>query len=193
MEAPVIKAIIFDCFGVLYTDSKTAVRSLIPDTKQQQLTDIYSKNDYGYISRSDFLNEVAELAGISSAELQAVMSKEHSLNMHLKRYLQDDLRGRYQIGLLSNIGRGWINEFFDAHQLHELFDEVVLSGEEHLKKPDPAIFELTAVRLGLETKECVMIDDIEENCDGANYAGMQAIQYVSNDQLIKDLQKIGIS
>lgn len=187
MEAPEIKAIVFDCFGVLYTDSKASIRSLVPTDKQQALSDLYASNDHGYLAKDNFLEEVARLAGIKPEKVEAVMKKQHVINAALKTLISERLRGHYRIGLLSNIGRGWINDFFNTHELHGLFDEVVLSGEEGLTKPQAEIFELMAVRLGVEPKECIMIDDLEENCEGAEIVGMQSIHFISNDQLINEL------
>lgn len=94
------------------------------------------------------------------------------------------------MGLLSNIGRGWIDDFFDKHQLHDLFDAVVLSGEEGIAKPHPRIYELIAERLGVKPSECVMIDDLPENCAGADAAGMRSIFYVSNEQCLDELSAL---
>jgi len=185
------KAIIFDCFGVLYLDVKQSLLNTIPAKQAEELADLFQANNYGMMSRKEYVSSAAELSNMSAAEFEAFTAIEHRLNTVLTDKIRE-LRKDYKIGLLSNIGRGWIDDFFDAHQIRELFDEVVLSAEEGMTKPHPAIYELTASRLGVEPEECVMIDDIEANCTGANIVGMRSIHFTSNEQLERDLAKLGV-
>lgn len=187
-----LKAIIFDCFGVLYVDSKKSLLAQVPFEKQKDLADVFMSNNYGFFGREDYLKRVADVTGMTVAEVSNYMAGEHRLNAPLVSLITEQLRPRYKLGLLSNIGREWINDFFTKHQLHDYFDEVVLSGEEGITKPNPAIFELMASRLGLDPSECLMIDDIEENCEGAEMAGMQAICYHNNEQLLDELYALKI-
>ena len=53
----------------------------------------------------------------------------------------------------------------------DLFEVVVDSANVGMRKPDPEIYELTLERLGLDAPECVFVDDIEVNCDGAAALG----------------------
>ena len=54
----------------------------------------------------------------------------------------------------------------------ELFDAWVISGEVGLRKPDPAIYELAAERLGLPPEACVFVDDLPGNLKPARALGM---------------------
>ena len=51
-----------------------------------------------------------------------------------------------------------------------LFRDIVVSGEEKLIKPDPAIFEICLKRNNLKAAECLFIDDSEKNVRGAPFA-----------------------
>ena len=190
MAAPDIKAVIFDCFGVLYTDSRQSLLDVVAPERRQELHDLYTANNYGLYGHEAYLEHVAEVVGMPVDEVADYIAHEHHLNRKLVAYITEHLKGTYKIGMLSNIGREWIDNFFTKHQLHELFDEVVLSGEEGMVKPNPEIFELAATRLGVEPAECVMIDDIAENCDGAIAAGMAGIQFRDNNQVLSDLEKL---
>lgn len=192
MAVPVIKAIIFDCFGVLYTDSKRSLLDIVPANRRQELHDLFTSNNYGYFDKQTYLSQVAEIVGRSEAEIADYVAHEHQLNTTLTALIREEIKPAYKVGLLSNIGREWMDDFFSKHQLHELFDEVVLSGEEGVTKPSPVIFELMASRLGLSTSDCLMIDDILENCEGAERAGMEAIHYTSNTELLDHLYQQGI-
>jgi HAD superfamily hydrolase (TIGR01509 family) len=70
----------------------------------------------------------------------------------------------------------------------EIFELVVDSAFVALRKPDPAIYELTLERLGRPAPEsCLFIDDIEVNIDAARDLGLAAVQYRDNDQAIADV------
>jgi putative hydrolase of the HAD superfamily len=93
-------------------------------------------------------------------------------------FIKRTLKPQYKIGLISNIGQGWIQDFFDENQLHELFDVVVMSGVEGITKPNPLIYERAAERMGVSPNESLFIDDRPENCDGAQAIGMRSLLYV---------------
>jgi epoxide hydrolase-like predicted phosphatase len=75
-------------------------------------------------------------------------------------------------GLLSN---SWSTAHYDRELLATLFDDVVISAEVGLHKPQPEIFRLAAERLGASPTACVFVDDLRENCVGAEAVGMTAV------------------
>jgi 2-haloacid dehalogenase len=72
------------------------------------------------------------------------------------------------------------------------FKGIVVSGDEKLLKPDPRIYQLLAHRHSLDLADCVFIDDVARNCDGARACGMHAIQFVSPDATRDALAELGI-
>jgi len=72
------------------------------------------------------------------------------------------------------------------------FRDIVVSGDEGLLKPDPAIFQLCLDRNGLTPGGCLFIDDRPENVDGAAALGIEAILFQSPDQLERDLTARGL-
>lgn len=185
-----IKAIIFDCFGVLYVDAKQSLLDTLPSEKATELADIYQQENYGLLDRDEYLQAVSTVSGLPVEKIQEFINTEHRFNRELGGYIVAELRPKYKIGMLSNIGRDWVDDFFDKHQIHNLFDAVVLSGEEGITKPHPRIYETAAERLGVQPYECVMIDDIEANCAGADAVGMKAIHYQTNEQMLNDLEAV---
>jgi len=75
-------------------------------------------------------------------------------------------------GLLSN---SWGDDRYPRKQLEELFDAWVISGEVGIRKPDPAIYELAAERLGLPPDACVFVDDLPGNLKPARAIGMATV------------------
>ena len=79
--------------------------------------------------------------------------------------------GGVKTGLISN---SWGLGIYDRAPT-DLFDATVISGEVGLHKPQPEIYRLAAERLGVEPADCVFVDDLRENCEGAEAVGMTAL------------------
>jgi 2-haloacid dehalogenase len=71
------------------------------------------------------------------------------------------------------------------------FDGVIVSGDERLLKPDPAIYRLLLDRYGLEAGDCVFIDDSRANVEAAVSLGMHAIHYAEPMDLAAELRRYG--
>lgn len=63
---------------------------------------------------------------------------------------------------------------------YPLMDGRVVSGFEHLMKPDPAIFRLLCKRYELDPASCLMVDDSPDNCRGARLAGMHSHRFTGD-------------
>lgn len=184
-----VRGIIFDCFGVLYVDMSRVYFSKFPKL-HDELYDLNKMSDHGFISRQEYITKVAKLTGVSEEETMQAFRNEYVANKELITYIKEKIKPHFKVAMISNIGRDWMQDFFDEHQLHDLFDVVTLSGEEGITKPNPLIFERTAARLKLSPGGCIMIDDRAENVEGAKTAGMIGIDYISNDALYRKLQQL---
>jgi putative hydrolase of the HAD superfamily len=90
-------------------------------------------------------------------------------------------------GLVSN---SWSTSHYDRDMLTELFDTSVISAEVGLHKPKPEIYLLAAERLAVEPRECVFVDDLRENCAGAEAVGMTAILHRDPSETITRLEDL---
>lgn len=181
-----IKALIFDCFGVLYWDDLNRLYNLVGTDKFQDLSDVMHAMDHGYITKQDFLSQVAALAGISQAAVETVIHDKHSKNEPLIERVRE-LKKEYKIGLLSNMGPETLEGLFTADELKELFDVVVISSEVGVIKPSRDIYELTSERLGVPADETIFIDDRPANTDGAERTGLRTILFTTNKQFEVEL------
>lgn len=184
-----MKAIIFDCFGVLYLNSghhfyETHVADY--ETLRPELMRLSRECDYGLITQSELSGAVADLTDLPMSFISQNLQGIHCPNQELIDFSQS-LRPSYKVGMLSNIGVNIMDEYFSPEEREKLFDASVLSGEEGIAKPHPYIYEIMASRLGVAAEECVMIDDIEDNCAGADAAGMKTIHYQTNLQTMHEL------
>ncbi len=79
---------------------------------------------------------------------------------------------------------------YDRSAFPELFDGVVISGEVGLHKPQPEIFLLGAERAGAAPEECVFVDDLRENCEGAEAVGMTAVLHRGAARTVPELERL---
>lgn len=97
----------------------------------------------------------------------------------------------WRTGLVSN---SWGAGRYDRTTFDDLFDGVVISGEVGLHKPQPEIFTLAADRVGVAPEECVFVDDLRENCDGAEAVGMTAVLHRGSEGTMPQLERLlGVS
>ncbi len=92
-------------------------------------------------------------------------------------------------GILSNSGPG-AREAERHHGFEAVTDALVYSHEVGLKKPDPAVFELTASRLGVEPAEVAFLDDVPANVDAARAAGWHAVLHLDTERSIAEIEAL---
>jgi putative hydrolase of the HAD superfamily len=90
-------------------------------------------------------------------------------------------------GLISN---SWGTRRYDRALLAELFDGIVLSGEEGMRKPAPEMYTLGAERIGLAPQVCVYVDDLPFNLTPAEELGMAPVHHVNAAQTIAELERL---
>lgn len=184
-----IKAIIFDCFGVLTIDGwlKFLDEHLPDGPKRSQAKELNQQVDKGSITYQDFIGGVAELAGVSSQTVDDTISEHLPKNEQLFEYIRG-LKPDYKLGILSNIAMpDWFHDHFTEEEL-ALFDDILLSSQVGMIKPDPEIFKLAAKRLKVNLAECLFVDDREPNVEIAQNLGMKALVYKNFEKFETDIK-----
>lgn len=196
--APPLGAVIFDYGGVLRGDSRDdwdaadAVAGLPRGACWSAWHDIpeYRLSREGAIDGDVFRvaihRALTSIAGDTAraetalAALEARLAGLPPVDAGM-RALVDRLRAgkRVKLSLLSNANRGATGRF-RARGITALFDDVVVSADVGLAKPDPAIFRLAAERLGVEPAACLMVDDQGQHLVGAAALGMRTHLYAAN-------------
>ena len=90
-------------------------------------------------------------------------------------------------GLISN---SWGTGIYERGNFDGLFDATVISGEVGLHKPQPEIFLLACERLAAEPRDCVFVDDLRENCRGAEAVGMAAVLHRDAESSVAALERL---
>jgi putative hydrolase of the HAD superfamily len=187
-----IKAIIFDCFGVILTD---ALQVLHDELKQkdvaaaEELRSLVQAANRGIIDPAESTERAAKLLGLSTDDYRQKITKGEVRNMPLLEYIPT-LRPLYKTALLSNITVQGIERRFPDNELARYFDETVISSDIGYAKPDREAYEITAERLNVAPTECIFTDDRIDFCVAAEAVGMLSIEFKSFDQFKTDLESM---
>ncbi len=193
-----IKAVLFDFGGVLSEAGKAgSIRRIFDaiyglDLSAMQIDDISQKMWRGQISDEEYLAEIRR------RHPDAPLVTPDEFRRHMDAFtrsepvyrLAEELRAAgIKTGILSNvfgIGVGPLREggFYDG------FDPVILSCEVGLAKPEAAIYQLAAERLGLRPEEIIFIDDQKAWLDPAGEAGMHMVLAENPEQIVADTKRI---
>ena len=188
-----IEALIFDCYGVLYPDTYwTMAREFLGERFEQSrplLHDLVKRVDLGYLTRDELWSEFASLVGISKEAVYARLQEFGGLDKRLLNFIENQ-KSTYKIGMISNVGQGFIDRMFTDKPASFYFDTIVLSSSVGLVKPDRRIYELAATELGCDLGACVFVDDLQKNVEGAIAAGMQAILYNDFDSCVRQINTL---
>ena len=134
--------------------------------------------------RESVWRTVAVAAGADPVDTWRTLDERYRHERDIRHRPYDDAipaleraRGEYRLGLLTN-GTPKVQRYkASAAGLLDYFDEVLVSGDLELRKPDPRLFELLLERLGANTDSTVLVGDRSAtDIAGANAAGIRSIQ-----------------
>ncbi len=155
-------------------------------------SDINDKMDLGEMTQDKFNEYVLDTLQISREKkhlLEEIFSEKLFIDENLLKYIVE-MGKKYKLGLLSNYSNDLRPKIENEWALGSVFDEIIISCEVGMIKPDPAIFNLMLARLGVKAEESVFIDDRIKNIDGAKKMGFQTIFFTSKEQALKELAHI---
>jgi epoxide hydrolase-like predicted phosphatase len=163
-----------------------AVRRLFRD--DARALGLLRELETGKLTEDSFAERFGPMLGVADHErlvhrLFAGMQPDHAMIDAIRRARDAGIR----TGLISN---SWGDAGYEGVVLGELFDEVVISGKVGLHKPQAEIFELAAERVRLRPEECVFVDDLRENCAGAEAVGMTAVLHRSAAETVPRLEEL---
>ena len=194
-----IRALIFDFGGVIVRMVNEAPRQQLASRFGVRLDTLYrlvfdsemaQRAALGEISFERHWQTVGRLLQIPDQEsepaLEAFLSAD-DVDHELIAWMRS-LRPQYKIGLLSNAWDNLRGLLTERWKIADVFDDLLISAEVGLVKPDPRIFELAVCRLGVEPGEALFFDDTHDNVLAARLAGLQAYQYTDLAQAQQALQ-----
>lgn len=198
------EAVIFDIGAVLslpdkkkkgFHDSITKLLKISLDQWIDSIDTAYADSITGKISEKKAVQKIASNLQISEKKLKNLVVKaykdNYKQNTELYNFAFKLKKQGYKIAILSD--QWWISKRALApKKLMDKFDEVVMSCDVGMRKPNKEIFEFTLKKLKLQPEKCLFIDNQKWNTDAAKKFGIDSILYKNNKQLFKHLTKYKI-
>jgi len=195
-----IRAAIWDLGGVLLRTEDCRPRKQLAEwlnIPAEQLEDLVFHSvsgrqaQLGEISIEQHWENVRRELGVSSdvmPEIRRLFWGGDVLDETLVAEIRSLRGASYKTGLLSNAFSETRRFIVEKCRIADTFNQIVISAEDGMMKPDPRMYQIMLDRLGISPAEAVFIDDSRENIWGAQSAGLQTIQFVNPAQVRQDLQ-----
>ena len=200
-----IKTIIFDFGNVLYRPPSLAWfkrwKKLLGLDGNPQLEALVSNPDGSDYMRDVFIGKIpekqvwvdaVERLGLKQSHIDFFykrFSTKRRLNKPMVRLLSE-LHQSYQTAILSNAGDETRTLIVDVLELDRWVDEIIISAEEKMAKPDLEIYELALKRLNAVPESCLFVDDQLINVEAAKTLGMQAVLFTQSNQTIRTIREL---
>lgn len=140
------------------------------------------------IGADDFARHVGPLLGV--AETEGMMDRVFA-GIGPEPAMVDAVRRARAAGIATGLVSNSVgSDIYDRARLDELFDAAVISGDVGLHKPQPEIYLLAAERIGQPPERCVFVDDLRENCAGAETVGMTAVLHRGVERTLPELERL---
>lgn len=159
---------------------------------------VENSENFGGLSSSapNFLVDIYGVLLIARTEFEGFEDYRQNplqINHDLLRFLAEKTIQGSKVAIISNVAQySFEKEFWGklTEVEREIFDQIVLSGNEGISKPDPKIFEITLDRLGENPENCIFIDDSPTNVEAARRLGMGGIIYQNFNQFEQEMEEL---
>lgn len=187
----------YDPYQACYRHAKNVENALLLKKAIFDHPDWPAKIDGGLLYDDEYVSDVQDR--LETPELKEMAAKVLSdwwldslfPKLGMKQLLESLLEKGYRLYVLSNCGYTF-RRFEYKIPCVEQFSGILVSAEELLLKPDAKIFQRLCEKFELQMDECVFVDDLQKNVDGAIAAGMQGYCFADGDveKLTDYLQKV---
>jgi len=200
--APIpIQAVIFDLGGVLIRTEDRHPRQMLADSFRMAVPDLEKiffngesgdAAQRGDITVAEHWENVRVTLNLRPDELDLTRTTFFSgdvLDRQLFDYIKS-LRPRYQTIALSNAMSDARSSLLNKWHVGDAFDQIFISAEMGMVKPDPRIYLAVIEQLNLTASQTVFIDDFQHNVKAAQTLGMRTIWFRNREQTIEAIDKM---
>ena len=193
------RAVFFDLGGVIVRTEYQAPREHLAERLNLTYEDLNRivfesdtsrKASIGAITTDEHWAAVTRRLGRPASETKTIRAEFFAGDM-IDRGLLDfiqSLRPRYKTGVISN---AWpdMRDYMAQNKLDGAFDELVISAELGVMKPEPRVYEIALERLRVKASEAAFVDDTKANVEAAHKLGMYGVLFQNPEQVLNDLHK----
>lgn len=198
-----IKTIIFDIGNVLadfkweeyYRKFGFSEAILERIAKATVGSSVWHAFDRGGMTDEEILQAFIENDPGIETELRAVFENIQGMvvkNEYAIPWIKELKEKGYQVLVLSNFSHKAHVDCMDALEFLQYVDGGILSYQDKVIKPMPEIYSLLLERYHLKGEECVFLDDLQRNLDGAGDFGIHTILFKNQTQAKEELKKLGV-
>lgn len=191
-----IKNIIFDIGGIFCDDSKANTESLFDKPCDHIIKSVYNQDfDDRILGNLTLDEQLAHVSGCDDFEDVEFLLDPKNLDRTypLIKTNYDKIKilpsEGYVLYLLSNATKEGFEYFSQIVDIDKYFAGGVYSYQEHVKKPDPKIYEIIVERYGLDKAETIFFDDRQKNVDAANECGIKSYLFKSMDEALDIIRR----
>ena len=197
----VVKVIIFDVGGVLIENAYIPLLRQLAEENGLDFTNIkwfaapfFNQAMLGQITEAELFEKISQHFGLleTGEGLDTRIGELFLPIGEVWEYVKQ-LKDRYRLAILSDLGSGWIKRHEREFEFAKYFEQLFYSSRLGIKKPDPQLFQHVLEAMRVTADECVFIDDKIENVNAARGLGMWGIVYQNPGQLKRDLEQSGVS
>ena len=132
------------------------------------------------LDQSDFFNAFNSIISGYNAKVVEIIKEIREVN-------------QYKLIALSNVNSShWDYILRKNWSFIGWFDELILSHETHLIKPNPKVFEYAIKKAGCKPKQILYIDDGLNNIRSAKELGINCIKFTNSEELLEELKKLNV-
>ena len=158
-------------------------------------TPAWNEVDRGVLSNEELIEQFTKNDPGMEQEIRSMFRTLHNIVQKLDYaipWVKSLKEAGYRCYYLSNFSRQAHKDCIEALGFLEDMDGGILSYQDLVIKPDPAIYQLLLERYGLKAQECVFMDDTERNLPPARALGMQTILFRDQEQAVRELEGMGV-
>lgn len=175
--------LLIDMYGVIIQESKgnfiPYTLSHFPEAEHQRLLgafrqeQLFTRAGNGEMGAEEFLKKLgyADPVGAMKDYLENWLTLDAGFIPFAKGQKDFDLV------LLSNDVAEWNRYLMEFHGLDQFFEDVIVSGQVHMRKPREEMFRYTLERLGRPARECVFVDNCADNLRAAKRLGIRTVHF----------------
>jgi putative hydrolase of the HAD superfamily len=200
MDKIKIRAMILDYGGVISQPQNAEnVNNILQSLKQDHndFMEVYrgrrAQYDSGQISGEKYWVNILRHYGLEpngfdiARLIQEDVRSWTQINEAMIQFITESRGKIHKLAVISNMTSDSLAFIKKHHRWPELFDELILSCEIGINKPDRQIYETCLRKLNVYPNECLFVDDSLENVKGAIDVGMYAIQFKTFSEFQSEL------
>lgn len=197
-----LRNVVFDIGNVLVVwKPDLVVATIFPEAnKDQMIQQIFNSKTWidfesGKTSEEETLESFKKNLGIPLQKLQEMMDYVRSSQTPIDgtfRIVKSLHAARIPLFILSNNTKKTFEYLSQKYKFFNFFKGAAISADLNSLKPNPLCYARFLDTFHLIAEQCVMIDDLQTNIEGAKAMNMRGIQFVSPEQCINDLARLGL-